>query len=110
MPMIQSNEDYTLAITGTAFSHLIKKHKQSKSNSSIAHIIEMVMKRTTVFARMNPEEKALVVAYLQQLPHKPIVAMVGDGANDCIALKTADIGISLSQAEASIAASFTSQV
>lgn len=34
----------------------------------------------------------------------------GDGANDCAALKGADIGISLSPAEASIAAPFTSQL
>jgi cation-transporting ATPase 13A2 len=36
--------------------------------------------------------------------------MCGDGANDCIALRAADVGLSLSQAEASIAAPFTSQV
>jgi len=36
--------------------------------------------------------------------------MCGDGANDCIALKAADAGISLSEAEASIAAPFTSKI
>ena len=35
--------------------------------------------------------------------------MVGDGANDCGALKAAHVGISLSEAEASVAAPFTSR-
>ena len=37
------------------------------------------------------------------------VAMVGDGCNDCGALRTADAGISLSMTDASVAAPFTSQ-
>ena len=39
-----------------------------------------------------------------------LVSFCGDGANDCSALKMADAGISLSQAEASIAAPFTSNI
>lgn len=35
--------------------------------------------------------------------------MVGDGANDCGALKQANVGLSLSVAEASISAPFTSE-
>lgn len=37
------------------------------------------------------------------------VGMVGDGCNDCGALRAADAGISLSMADASVAAPFTSQ-
>lgn len=36
--------------------------------------------------------------------------MCGDGANDCEALKSAHAGISLSEAEASVAAPFTSHI
>ncbi|XP_033763720.1 LOW QUALITY PROTEIN: probable cation-transporting ATPase 13A3 [Pecten maximus] len=61
----------------------------------------------TVFARMSPEQKAQLVEELQELEY--YVGMCGDGANDCGALKTAHAGISLSEAEASVASPFTSK-
>jgi Ca2+-transporting ATPase len=46
----------------------------------------------SVFARVSPSQKGIVVRSLQQRGHR--VAMVGDGANDVIALRSADVGIS----------------
>jgi cation-transporting ATPase 13A3/4/5 len=57
---------------------------------------------------MAPEHKALLVQSFKQ--EQCTVLMCGDGANDCSALKAADVGVSLSPEEASIAAHFTSKV
>ncbi|XP_070508249.1 polyamine-transporting ATPase 13A3 isoform X2 [Chironomus tepperi] len=63
--------------------------------------------RGTIFARMSPDQKMQLVTELQDLGY--YVAMCGDGANDCGALKVAHAGISLSDAESSVASPFTSR-
>ncbi len=63
--------------------------------------------KAQIFARMSPDEKHELVSRLRSLGYT--VAFCGDGANDCGALKAADVGLSLSEAEASVAAPFTSQ-
>ena len=60
-----------------------------------------------IFARMSPDEKHELVEKLQSIEY--CVGFCGDGANDCGALKAADVGVSLSEAEASVAAPFTSR-
>ncbi|XP_072027311.1 polyamine-transporting ATPase 13A3-like [Amphiura filiformis] len=67
-----------------------------------------ILVKGTVFARMTPNQKQHLVEALQQLEY--CVGMCGDGANDCGALKTAHAGISLSEAEASVASPFTSKI
>ncbi|NTU88525.1 MAG: HAD-IC family P-type ATPase [Actinobacteria bacterium] len=52
-----------------------------------------IMERTTIFGRVAPEQKALMVEALQANNHT--VAMVGDGVNDVLAIKAADLGIAM---------------
>uniref|UniRef100_A0A668ABV8 ATPase cation transporting 13A2 n=1 Tax=Myripristis murdjan TaxID=586833 RepID=A0A668ABV8_9TELE len=62
---------------------------------------------TGLYARMAPDQKTQLVKELQKLNYR--VGMCGDGANDCGALRAADVGVSLSEAEASVASPFTSK-
>ncbi|NWQ70020.1 AT132 ATPase, partial [Neopipo cinnamomea] len=73
-----------------------------------ADLLPKILVRATVFARMLPEQKTQLVCSLQELNY--CVGMCGDGANDCGALRAADVGISLSEAEASVASPFTSRL
>ncbi|KAM9116106.1 polyamine-transporting ATPase 13A2 isoform 1-T1 [Pangshura tecta] len=72
------------------------------------HLLPRILIQATIFARMSPDQKTQLVCRLQDLNY--CVGMCGDGANDCGALKAADVGISLSEAEASVASPFTSRI
>ncbi|XP_053993306.1 polyamine-transporting ATPase 13A3-like [Hylaeus volcanicus] len=69
---------------------------------------EYCLRYCRIYARMLPDDKATLITSLQDLSGDPAVGMCGDGANDCAALQVASFGISMSDKEASIAASFTS--
>ncbi|XP_013404305.1 probable cation-transporting ATPase 13A3, partial [Lingula anatina] len=70
-------------------------------------LLPKICVKGTIFARMSPDQKGQLIEQLQDLGY--VVGMCGDGANDCGALKTAHAGISLSEAEASVASPFTSK-
>lgn len=61
----------------------------------------------SIFAKLIPSQKGIVIRQLQSQGHQ--VAMVGDGFNDAIALKCADIGISFIE-DSSHVARYYSQV
>ncbi|WP_157228825.1 cation-translocating P-type ATPase, partial [Nocardia brevicatena] len=50
-----------------------------------------LIERSTVFARVDPEQKVRIISALRRTGH--VVGMTGDGSNDAAAIRTADIGI-----------------
>ncbi|KAM4605087.1 polyamine-transporting ATPase 13A3-like isoform 2-T2 [Polymixia lowei] len=93
----QLDQSYHFAMSGRAFA-VITEH--------FPHLLQKLVLRATVFARMAPDQKTQLVEVLQSVDYT--VGMCGDGANDCGALKRAHSGISLSELEASVASPFTS--
>uniref|UniRef100_A0AAQ5WYM8 Polyamine-transporting ATPase 13A3 n=1 Tax=Amphiprion ocellaris TaxID=80972 RepID=A0AAQ5WYM8_AMPOC len=93
----QPEQSYHFAVSGRAFAVITEHFPQ---------LVQKLVLKATVFARMAPDQKTQLVEVLQGIDY--IVGMCGDGANDCGALKRAHSGISLSELEASVASPFTS--
>ncbi|KAF4983077.1 hypothetical protein FZEAL_1424 [Fusarium zealandicum] len=97
---ISNLRNYTLAVSGDVFRWVV--------DFASPQVLQRMLISGKVFARMSPDEKHELVEKLQSIDYT--CGFCGDGANDCGALKAADVGISLSEAEASVAAPFTSRV
>jgi cation-transporting ATPase 13A2 len=97
---ITNLRNYALAVSGDVFRWII--------DFAPPEVLQRMLVQGKVFARMSPDEKHELIEKMQSIDYT--CGFCGDGANDCGALKAADVGISLSEAEASVAAPFTSRV
>jgi magnesium-transporting ATPase (P-type) len=55
--------------------------------------LRQFVEQRTIFARVAPQQKLEIIQILQQGGHR--VAMIGDGINDILAVKRADLGIAM---------------
>ena len=58
-----------------------------------AHEVADAAKRYTVFGRVTPEQKSIIIKSLKSKGHT--VAMTGDGVNDILAMRQADCAVSI---------------
>ncbi|MGN1400043.1 MAG: cation-translocating P-type ATPase [Bacillus sp. (in: firmicutes)] len=76
-------EENCVVITGPELRTMKKQELKEKIDTECP----------VIFARTTPQDKLMIVDAYQSLGH--VVAVTGDGINDVLALKRADIGISM---------------
>lgn len=78
-----------LGMMGEGFGALSGAELDKISDEELLTVCET----TNVYARVSPEHKVRIVTALRKKDH--IASMTGDGVNDAMALKAADIGVAM---------------
>lgn len=81
-------EEIGLAITGALTGDEIAKMDE--------HHLRAKVDSVNIFSRVNPEQKEAIVHALRENGH--VVAYLGDGVNDVLSIREADVGISVQNA------------
>jgi P-type Ca2+ transporter type 2C len=63
--------------------------------------LQQIILRTRIFARTKPEDKLRLVTVLKQMGY--VVGVTGDGVNDALALKRADVGLAMGESGTDVA-------
>lgn len=84
MDSVEIKNNYSLCVSGDALSIVLLKDP---------HWLERWVRDVKIFARVDPDQKELILVTLKKLGHSTL--MCGDGTNDTGALKQADIGVAL---------------
>lgn len=86
-------QDVHLASPGQELQYVTGPELEAMDPEEFTSTVE----RCSVLAKLSPMQKAQVIAALQRRGHT--VGMLGDGINDCVALRAADVGISVDTAQ-----------
>ncbi len=94
--MITGDNELTANAIGTKIG-LIKQNEEIITGEQFDALSddEAIRQLTNIriFARTTPDQKLRIVQLLQKMGH--VVAVTGDGVNDALALKQADIGVAM---------------
>ncbi|MDP2585417.1 MAG: cation-translocating P-type ATPase [Candidatus Levybacteria bacterium] len=63
--------------------------------------LEKIILKTRIFARTKPEDKLRLVTMLKKMGY--VVGVTGDGVNDALALKRADVGLAMGESGTDVA-------
>lgn len=63
--------------------------------------LEKIILKTRIFARTKPEDKLRLVTVLKKMGY--VVGVTGDGVNDALALKRADVGLAMGESGTDVA-------
>ncbi|MCS6866057.1 MAG: magnesium-translocating P-type ATPase [Gemmataceae bacterium] len=80
--------DVGLSVAQTLLGHQVEAMDEAELEAAVTHV--------TLFAKLNPSQKARIIAALKRRGHT--VGFLGDGINDAPALREADAGISVDTA------------
>ena len=80
-------------------SEEITKEEEEEEENQLNLLRQIIVDKGILFFRMNPNDKTKLIQLFKKQDPNNIIGMCGDGANDCSALISADVGISLKSRE-----------
>ena len=72
---------------------ILEIHQEVHEGNEIQYLSDESFFNTTVFGRVSPQHKQIIVEKYQKI--NKVVGMTGDGVNDALALSMSDVGISM---------------
>lgn len=75
----------------------LKNKKSIDMSQNITNMNHLIVEENDIFARVSPTQKKDLICALKKNGHT--VAMIGDGVNDCLALKESDCALSFKSAD-----------